>query len=146
MQVERCLRDTEKLIKINLAVPSAPGVYKESHHRNGHWNGQTRCPILVISLLPPQVPFVYHGRGGLGRSGWGLPWSSQRATLYRSSPARKLRESIYAIMEPSPLFHPLPSDAHGVLRQPHAPLYPHATHNSFLLIQTRQNSLSNFES
>lgn len=73
----KCLRDTEKLIKINLAFTFSTWCLRR-HCREGHGNGWTSCPLFFIISLCLRCLFVqWREWSEEGLAQW--PWSSQRA-------------------------------------------------------------------
>lgn len=134
----KCLRDTEKLIKINLAFTFSTWCLRR-HCREGHGNGWTSCPLFFIISLCLRCLFVqWREWSEEGLAQW--PWSSQRATPCGRTLWTTLQEGCRASLLVS--LHcwgisekkrERKQEHRGWYRQPSAPLCPQITHASYLV-------------
>lgn len=132
----KCLRGTEKLIKLNLAFTFSTWCLR-SHCREGRGNGWTNCPLLIISLCLRClfVQWREWSEEGLAQ----LPWSSQWAAPCGTTVWTTLQEGCRASLTVSLYCWGISEkrerkqEHRGWCRQPSAPLCPQIIHTSYLV-------------
>lgn len=131
----KCLRGTEKLIKINLAFTFSTWCLRR-HCRGGHGNGWTSCPLFFIISLCLRCLYVqWQEWSEEGLAQW--PWSSQWAAPCGRTGWTTLQAEPHFLSpflaEASLKKGERKQEHKGWYRQPSAPLCPQITHTSYLV-------------